>query len=164
MPEPKEERKFQPRGTSSATETWKNKVFSFLSSGQDSKESLRTKGNDRNLPMWLSWITALPWWLSVKESTCQCRRGGFEPWVGKIPWRRKWQPTLVFLPGTSHGQGAWQVTAHGVARELGTTKWLNKLVYHIDLMLYKCTELYDKACSQQQSLNVDLFLDKTQVC
>ena len=29
---------------------------------------------------------------------------GFNPWVGKIPWRRKWQPTLVFLPGKSHGQ------------------------------------------------------------
>ena len=28
----------------------------------------------------------------------------FDPWVGKIPWRRKWQPTLVFLPGESHGQ------------------------------------------------------------
>ena len=29
---------------------------------------------------------------------------GFYPWVGKIPWRRKWQPTPVFLPGKSHGQ------------------------------------------------------------
>ena len=27
----------------------------------------------------------------------------FDPWVGKIPWRRKWQPTSVFLPGESHG-------------------------------------------------------------
>ena len=46
----------------------------------------------------------LPWWLSGKEFTCQCRRLGFNPWVGKIPWRRKWQPTPVFLPGKSHGQ------------------------------------------------------------
>ena len=30
--------------------------------------------------------------------------GGFDPWVGKIPWRRAWQPTPVFLPGESHGQ------------------------------------------------------------
>ena len=29
---------------------------------------------------------------------------GFNPWVGNIPWRRKWQPTPVFLPGESHGQ------------------------------------------------------------
>ena len=45
----------------------------------------------------------LPWWLSGKESTCQCRRGGFGPWVRKIPWRRKWQLTPVFLPGKFHG-------------------------------------------------------------
>ena len=46
-------------------------------------------------------------WLSGKESTCQCRRRRrlkFDPWVGKILWRRKWQPTPVFLLGESHGQ------------------------------------------------------------
>ena len=42
--------------------------------------------------------------LSGKESACQCRRHRFDPWVGKIPWRRKWQPTPAFLPGKSHGQ------------------------------------------------------------
>ena len=47
---------------------------------------------------------ALPWWLSGKESTCQCRRHCFHPWVGKIPCRRKWEPIPVFLPGESHGQ------------------------------------------------------------
>jgi len=41
----------------------------------------------------------LPWWLSNKESTCQLRRPEFDPWVGKIPWRRKWQHTPLFLPG-----------------------------------------------------------------
>ena len=46
----------------------------------------------------------LPWWLTGKESACQCRRCGFKPLVGKIPWRRKWQPTPVFLPGKFHGQ------------------------------------------------------------
>ena len=40
----------------------------------------------------------------VKESTCQGRKRGFNSWVGKLPWRRKWQPTRVFLPGKSHGQ------------------------------------------------------------
>ena len=39
-----------------------------------------------------------------KESACQCRRHRFNPWVGKIPWRRKWQPTPVFLHGKFHGQ------------------------------------------------------------
>ena len=32
------------------------------------------------------------------------RRHGFDPWVGKIPWRREWPPTPLFLPGESHGQ------------------------------------------------------------
>ena len=43
-------------------------------------------------------------WLSGKEPTCQSRRHGFDPWVEKIPWIRKWQPTPVFLPGKTHGQ------------------------------------------------------------
>ena len=38
-----------------------------------------------------------------KESVCSSGPG-FNPWVGKIPWRRKWQPSPVFLPGESHGQ------------------------------------------------------------
>ena len=47
-------------------------------------------------------IPGLLWWLSGKESPCQCRRHGFDPWVRKISWRRKWQPAPVFLPGKSH--------------------------------------------------------------
>ena len=46
-------------------------------------------------------------WLGGKESTCQCRkhrRLRLDPWVGKMPWRRKWQLTPVFLAGKSHGQ------------------------------------------------------------
>ena len=41
-----------------------------------------------------------------KVLICQCRRlkrHGFDLWVGKIPWRRKWQLTSVFLPGKFHG-------------------------------------------------------------
>ena len=58
-----------------------------------------------------------PRWLSSKESPCQCRRHkrhGFDPWVGKIPWRRKWQTTPTFLPEKSHK--AWQATVHGVTK------------------------------------------------
>ena len=43
-------------------------------------------------------------WCSGKESACQCRRRGFDPWVGKILRRRKWQPIPIYLPGKSHGQ------------------------------------------------------------
>ena len=49
-------------------------------------------------------ILGLPEWLSGKESTCQCRRHRFDPWVRKFPGIRKWQPTPAFLPGESHGQ------------------------------------------------------------
>ena len=49
-------------------------------------------------------LLRLPWWLSGKESVCQCRRRGFNPWVWKIPWRRKWQSPPIFLPGKLHGQ------------------------------------------------------------
>ena len=41
----------------------------------------------------------------VKQPTCQCRRHKrreFDPWVGKIIWRRTWQPTPIFLPGESY--------------------------------------------------------------
>ena len=84
----------------------------------------------------------LPRWLSGKEPACQCRRHkrlGFCSWVGKIPWRRKWQPILVFLPGKFHEQrGAWQVIvcvvaesqtwltiAHMLKNDSCTLEWLN---------------------------------------
>ena len=50
---------------------------------------------------------------SGKEPACQCKRHkrlGFDPWIKKIPWRRKWQPTPVFLPGKSHGQ--WSLAGY----------------------------------------------------
>ena len=50
---------------------------------------------------------SVPGGASGKEPTCQCRRlkrWGFGPWVRKIPWRRAWQPTPVFLSAESHGQ------------------------------------------------------------
>ena len=53
-----------------------------------------------------SWaFLCLPGGASGKEPACQCRRHkrrGFDPWVGKIPWRKAWPPTPGFLPGESH--------------------------------------------------------------
>ena len=46
----------------------------------------------------------LPWWLSWQRVCPQRGRPRFDPWVGKIPWRRKWQSTPVFLPVEFHGQ------------------------------------------------------------
>ena len=59
--------------------------------------------------------TEIPWWLNGKESACQCRRHRFNPWVRKIPWRRKWQPTPVFLLGNSpeqRSQGGYSLWGH----------------------------------------------------
>ena len=58
----------------------------------------------------------IPLQLSSKESACQHRRCGFNPWVGKIPWRRKWQSTPVFFPGKSHRQKSLVGYIHGVSR------------------------------------------------
>ena len=49
-------------------------------------------------------LLGFPGGASGKEPTCQCRRlqrHSFDPWVGKIPWRRAWQPDPVFFPGES---------------------------------------------------------------
>ena len=70
--------------------------------------SLMTQPRQRDFWLKLScpklYSGRLPRWLSGKELVCQHRRGRFDPWVGKIPWRRKWQPIPVFLPGKSQGQ------------------------------------------------------------
>ena len=71
---------------------------------------------------------SLPGGTSGKEPACRYRdkRCGFDPWVGKIPWRRVCQPTLVFLPGESPwteepgGHSPWG------SRELDTTEWLSR--------------------------------------
>ena len=57
---------------------------------------------------------------SGKEPACQCRRHGFGPWAGKIPWKGKWQPTPVFLSGQEDpmDRGAWWAAVHGAAEVL----------------------------------------------
>ena len=61
------------------------------------------------------WHLLLPWASLVAQmlKIClQCGRGGFSSWVRKIPWRREWLPTPVFLPGEFHRQ----TTVHGVTK------------------------------------------------
>ena len=80
---------------------------------------LKNLATKNTRPVWFYWWIVLnillcyttdlgfPWWLSGKESACQCRRHKrcrFDPWVRNIPWKRKWQPSPLFLPGKSHGQ------------------------------------------------------------
>ena len=55
-------------------------------------------------------------WVRQLSVRLQCGRAGFNPWVGKIPWRRKWQSTPVLLPGKSHGQRRLVGTFHGITK------------------------------------------------
>ena len=75
----------------------------------------------------------LPWSLSGKEPARQCkrhRRFGFDPWVGKIPYSRKWQPTPVFLPGKFCGQRSlvgyspWGHTESDLILPLNNNNWI----------------------------------------
>ena len=62
----------------------------------------------------------------VQESTCQFRRHRFNPCIGKMPWRRKWQATPVFLPGKSYGPSSLaSYTVHRVAKELDRTEQMS---------------------------------------
>ena len=62
---------------------------------------------------------------SGKEPACGCRRCGFDPWVGKIPWRRAGQPTPAFLPGNPLVRGAWRATVHSAAQSQTRLKLLS---------------------------------------
>ena len=62
----------------------------------------------------------LPRWLSGKRTHLPSKRCSFSPWIGKIPWRRKWQPTPVFLSGKSHGQRSLVGYSPGGRKELDT--------------------------------------------
>ena len=70
---------------------------------------------------------------NCKESACQCRRRGFDPWVQNIPQRRKWQCTPVLLPGKSYEQRSLVGYSPWGCQESGRTQWLNNNNYLIEL-------------------------------
>ena len=82
-----------------------------------------------DLCMWLYFKPRFPGGTNGKEPGCQCRRGKRHPWLGKMPWRRAWQPTPVFLPGKSsqrlkrlsmHVQGAPGLRDTGFGRQVAS--------------------------------------------
>ena len=82
----------------------------------------------------------LPWWLRGYSIYLQCGGPGIDPWVGKIPWRRKWQPTPVFLPGESHGWKSLVGYSPWGRKESDTTEQIHslisKIVFTLDLGIY----------------------------
>ena len=88
---------------------------------------------------------------SGKEPICQCRRHkrpGFEPWVGKIPWRRAWQPTPIFFSGEFHGQGSLACNSPWSHKELETTERLT-LSLHINIYIHIHKRLFSGSFSLQ---------------
>ena len=76
----------------------------------------------------------IPRWLSGKESACQCRRcrkHGFDPWIGKIQWRRKWQPSPVFLPRKFHGQTSLSMGLQRSGHDWVTEHTHNECIYQL---------------------------------
>ena len=87
----------------------------------------RSPGEGIDYPLQYSWASLVA--QTVKESGCkgihlQCKRPGFDPWAGKIPWRRAWQPTRVFLPGEFHGQRSLVAYSPWGRKESDMTEWI----------------------------------------
>ena len=127
---------------------------------------------------WLSrtHLIRLPWWLSSKEPACQCRRHRFDPWVGKIPWRSKWQPTRVFLLGESLGQRSlvgyspWGRKESGMTEQLNTSNQISFLKMTKKLVLLSILNIplfYQLPCLHNRMNNIyteQYFSGKTGPC
>ena len=75
-----------------------------------------SRTNQRWAQCWASLVAR------IGKTSLQCRRPQFNPWVGKVPWRRKWQPTLYSCLENSMDRGAWHAAIHGVAK---SQPWLS---------------------------------------
>ena len=79
--------------------------------------------------------TETPRWLDGKESACQCGDSGLIPGLERFPWRRKWQPTPVFLPGESHGERSLAGYSSWSGKSL--TQWSDWTHRKLDLIMWK---------------------------
>ena len=94
----------------------------------------------------------IPLWLSWSRIRLQCRRPGFDPWVGKIPWRRERLPTPVFWPGEFHGPySPWG------SKESDTTEWLSLSWHYIPLVFLPSLCLFPFSLFRLSSLGGPLF-------
>ena len=98
----------------------------------------------------VKFLFRLYWWLSGKEFTCQCRSCRLDPWVGKIPWRKAWQPIPVFLPGESQGQRSL----------VGYSPWGHKRVGHNWVTEHVCMPQLDSMSWRIKTLICKQFQDE----
>ena len=107
--------------------------------GQHGTTSIRRRGWVREVERWgrgrcylgpfgLGKNAWLPWWPRQWSVCLQWGRPGFDPCVGKMPWRRKWQPTPELLPGKSHRRGILVAYSPWGHKESDTTEWLHFLL------------------------------------
>ena len=94
-------------------------VFSSVIRGQ----MIINSTTQNNPQLW--YLSGFPGGASGKEPSCQCRRWGFDPWVRKILWKRKWQPTQYSCLENLVDRGAWRATVHSVAKSRTWLKWLS---------------------------------------
>ena len=91
----------------------------------------------------------LPWWLSGKESACQAGDAGWIPGLGRFPWRRKWQPILVFfLPWKPHGQRSLA----------GYSPWGHQRVRH-DLVTKRQQQIHVCECRKNTPVSAGRLCD-----
>ena len=100
-------------------------------------------------------------WLRQQRICLKCRRPRFDPWVGKIPWRRKWQPTPGLLPGKSHRQRNLVDYSPWGHKESDTTEWFHFLSLSILIWVKFCL------CNSLLTLHYNknwIFHSKGKVC
>ena len=84
----------------------------------------------------LCWFWASPTAQWIKRSNAGDRRLRFDPWVGEIPWRRKWQSTPVFWPGKSHGWRSLAGYSPCGHKESDTTERLHLHFFFLQIIYY----------------------------
>ena len=124
-----------------------------------------------------TWASQVTQWFKKekgkkKKSTCQCRRlrrCRFDPWVGKIPWRRAWQPTPVFLSVKSHGQRSLVGYSPKGRKESDTTEATEaacKNVFEFHSLQFQLTSSWAVTCEDEKCLirNLPYYVPSLQKC
>ena len=98
----------------------------------------------------------VPWWHSGYSVCLLCGRPWLDPWVGKLPWRRKWQPTPVLLPGKFHGRRSLVGYSPWDCKELHTTEQLHFSNVHGNI-------IYNNQMWKQPNCPISRWVDKEDV-